>query len=59
MGVQYDEPVGKNDGTCKGKRFFECPPSFGGFLRPDKVTAGDYPERDLFDEDDDEPEIEE
>jgi len=59
VGVQYDEPVGKNDGTCKGKRFFECPPSFGGFLRPDKVTAGDYPELDLFDEDEDEPEIEE
>ena len=59
VGVQYDEPVGKNDGTCKGKRFFECPPSFGGFLRPDKVTAGDYPELDLFGDDDDEPEIEE
>eukprot|EP00320_Phaeocystis_rex_P000537 CAMPEP_0119092436 /NCGR_PEP_ID=MMETSP1178-20130426/159759_1 /TAXON_ID=33656 /ORGANISM="unid sp, Strain CCMP2000" /LENGTH=305 /DNA_ID=CAMNT_0007076011 /DNA_START=46 /DNA_END=963 /DNA_ORIENTATION=- len=53
VGVMYDEPVGKNDGTCKGKRFFECPPRFGGFLRPDKVTAGDYPELDLFDEEDD------
>ena len=43
IGVQYDEPVGKNDGTCKGKRFFECPPNFGGFLRPDKVTASPGP----------------
>ena len=59
IGVQYDEPVGKNDGTCKGKRFFECPPNFGGFLRPDKVTAGDYPELDLFDDDEDEPDIQE
>ena len=43
IGVQYDEPVGKNDGTCKGKRFFECPPNFGGFLRPDKVIASPGP----------------
>merc|ERR1719231_2135125 len=53
VGVQYDEPVGKNDGAVKGKRFFECPPNFGGFLRPDKVTVGDYPELDIFDEDED------
>lgn len=52
IGVQYDEPVGKNDGTVKGKRFFECPPKYGGFLRPDKLQVGDYPELDdLFDDD--------
>ena len=37
IGVQYDEAVGKNDGSVKGERFFTCPPNYGGFLRPDKV----------------------
>jgi len=56
IGVQYDEPVGKNDGSVKGERYFECPQGYGGFIRPDKVQCGDFPNLDdeLFASDDDE-----
>lgn len=58
VGVKFDEPVGKSDGTCKGKRFFECVPTYGAFTRGRNVTAGDFPEVDPFadleDSDDDE-----
>lgn len=46
--MQFDEPVGKNDGSVKGRRYFECPLGYGSFQRPDKVSAGDYPEIDEF-----------
>jgi tubulin-folding cofactor B len=48
IGVQFDEPVGKNDGSVKGQRYFTCPDGYGSLLRPDKVKAGDYPEVDEF-----------
>jgi len=48
VGVKYDEPVGKNDGSVKGVKYFDCPENYGGFLRPDLVSVGDYPEDDPF-----------
>ncbi|CDU23767.1 related to Tubulin-specific chaperone B [Sporisorium scitamineum] len=57
VGVEYDEPVGKNDGSVAGERYFTCRSDFGGFVRPDKVQVGDFPVDDFdldLDEDDDE-----
>lgn len=43
IGVEFDEPVGKSDGTVKGVRVFTCNQNYGGFLRPSEVTIGDFP----------------
>jgi tubulin-folding cofactor B len=57
VGVTFDEPIGKTDGTApksdSGKRYFEALPNYGGFVRGKNVQLGDFPERDIFDEDDD------
>jgi len=38
VGVEFEGPVGLNDGSVDGKRYFTCPALHGSFLRPDKLV---------------------
>ena len=52
--MEYDEPLGKNNGSVKDVKCFECADNFGAMIRPDKVKVGDFPPiaDDLFESDD-------
>lgn len=47
VGVRLDEPVGKNDGSIAGKRYWGKEGEEGGkhgvFVRPERVEVGDWP----------------
>ncbi|RQM12726.1 hypothetical protein KXD40_006173 [Peronospora effusa] len=55
VGVQFDEPVGKGNGSVKGVTYWKCENKYGGFVRPHNVVVGDYqvldPFADLSDDD--------
>jgi len=38
-GVELDQPIGKNDGSISGYRYFDCKEHFGLFAPMNKVTA--------------------
>lgn len=53
VGVEFDEPVGRNDGLIDGVQIFSAKPKHGSFVKPKQVEVGDFPELDPFASDDD------
>ncbi|KAI5948748.1 hypothetical protein KGF57_005146 [Candida theae] len=48
VGIEFDEPVGKNSGDIAGVPVFVCRPNHGSFVKPKQVEVGDFPELDPF-----------
>lgn len=57
IGIELDEPTGKNDGRVKDERYFQCGKNRGVFVRAEKVEMGDFEELGLEDEGSDMEEI--
>jgi len=52
IGVKLDEPVGRNDGSLGGKRYWgnDGDPKFGVFVRPERIEIGEFPVVDDLDD---------
>ena len=54
VGIEFDEPTGKNNGYIDGVKIFECKEKHGSFVKPKQVEVGDFPELDPFASDEEE-----
>jgi len=54
IGVEFDEPVGKHDGSIHGHSYFTCKAKYGSIVKPQHVQCGDFPETDPFADSDEE-----
>uniref|UniRef100_A0A3Q3W6V3 CAP-Gly domain-containing protein n=1 Tax=Mola mola TaxID=94237 RepID=A0A3Q3W6V3_MOLML len=45
-GIVLDEPIGKNDGSVTGVRYFQCEDGRGIFTRPSKLSKTALPEKE-------------
>ena len=54
IGIALDEPLGDNNGTLKGVKYFEAENNYGIMVRPNYVKVGNYPPINEFNEKDDE-----
>lgn len=63
VGIEFDEPVGKSDGSVEVElesddgelnksriRLFQCKDKFGTFVRPERVIVGEFPPLDELEE---------